>query len=424
MNSLENRANIINIISTYHHSFAGGSKNTSRLLHYLSQNGCDVEAFFFETPQYFTYTESPVRTHTLSSSGIHSEVIDPNLIKNYSITDNIVNRLLSTQDPILFGANLFPYCNILLDSKIQLAYLQKRNPKLIVHPVGSDIWQVGTQLKSRVKWLLENPLVDSVVTYSENFVSEIKEYFNIEREINVLPPVLEREKFFPLSSIEISERRKSLGLNDDVFVIHHHSSMRKIKCPEIVLDIAKKAAQLISENCILIMTGPIPHEEISSLDLWLDSSTSNDLFEYKTELPNLTVYWTGVLSNVEYLMQVANVELNASLHDSFNLALMEAMACAVPVVTSDAVGISKHITKANGGFCFPVKKLKFDDLNEVLQSDKSKKKLFDIDFAVSAIERIAKERAAAKLRGQEAARYVEEEFSLKKVTQEFYKHIN
>jgi glycosyltransferase involved in cell wall biosynthesis len=413
----------INIVSTYHHSFAGGSKNTSRLLHYLSQNGCDVEAFFFETPQYFTYTESLVKTHTLCSTGIHSEVIDSNPIKNYYVTDKIISELLNTPNSVLFGANLFPYCNILLDAKIQLKQLQHKEPKLIVHPVGSDIWQVGTQIKSRVKWLLENPLVDSIVTYSDNFVLEIKEYFNIDREINVLPPVLEREKFFPLSSMEISERRKVLGLNDDVFIIHHHSSMRKIKCPEIVLDIAQKAAQQISDKCILVMTGPIPHEEISTRNLNLISSTLNDVFEYQTDLGNLKIYWTGVLSNVEHIMQVSDVELNASLHDSFNLALMEAMACAVPVITSDVVGISKHIVKANGGFCFPVKKLKFDDLNEVLQSDKSKKPLFDIDFAVSAIQIIAKDRAAAKLRGQEAARYVVEEFSLGKVTKEFYKHI-
>ncbi len=413
-----------NIISTYHHSFGGGSKNTSRLLHHLSQNGCNVEAFFFKTPQYFTYTKSPVRTHTLSSVGIHSEVIDCNLIKNYSMTDKIVNRLLNTPDTILFGANLFPYCNILLDAKIQFAQMKNSSPKLIIHPVGSDIWQVGSQLKSRVKWLLENPLVDSIVTYSDTFISEIKDYFNIDREINVLPPVLEREIFNPLNSMEISERRKSLGLNDDVFIIHHHSSMRKIKCPEIVLDIAQKAAQSISEKCVLVMTGPIPHEEISSLNLSLVSSTTNDLFEYQTDLDNLTIYWTGVLSNVEYLLQISDVELNASLHDSFNLSLMEAMACAIPVVTSDAVGISKHIVKANAGVCFPVKKLRFDILNEVLKSDKSKKYLFDIDFAVSAIESISKDRAAARMRGQDVARYVKEEFSMEKVSKKFHKYLS
>ena len=423
MVSKEHSLKRVNIVTSYHHSFAGGSKNTSRLLHYLAQNGCDVEAYFFETPQYFTYTESPVRTHILSSNGIHSEVIDPNLIKNYSLTDKIINRLQGTANPVLFGANLFPYCNILLDAKIQLQQFQQTQPKLIVHPVGSDIWQIGTQIKSRVKWLLENPLVDFIVTYSDNFVSEIKEYFNIDREINVLPPVLEREKFFPLNPMEVSERRRALHMNDDDFIIHHHSSMRKIKCPEIVLDIAHKASQLISEKCILVMTGPIPFEEISTMNFNLDSSIQNDLFAYKTVLKNLTIYWTGVLSNVEYIMQVSDVELNASLHDSFNLSLMEAMACAVPVITSDAVGIKKHIVKAKAGVCFPVRKLKFGDLNETLKSDTSKVHLFDIDFAVDALVSVAKNKIGGKLNAQEAARYVAEEFSLEKVTTEFYNHI-
>ncbi len=407
-----------NIISTYHHSFAGGSKNTSRLLHYLSLNGCSIDAYFFEIPQYFTYTESPVNTHILSNASIHSEVIDSGSLKNYWITNKIIQEVLNTESPVLFGANLFPYSNILLDVKMQL---KNKNPNLIIHPVGSDIWQIGTQIKSRVKWLLENPLVDSIVTYSEGFITEIKEYFNIDKEMYVLSPVLEKEKFFPLSTLEISERRTLLGLNDDVFIIHHHSSMRKIKCPEIILDIAQKAAQCIPEKCILIMTGPVPYNEISLPNLSSDSI--NGMPIYKTEFTNLTIYWTGILSNVEYIMQIANVELNTSLHDSFNIALMEAMACGIPVVTSDEVGIANHIVKANGGILFPVKKLKFDELNKTLMLNNSKNYLFDIDYAVSAIIGIAENRTKAKLQGQGAAKYVAEEFSSEKITKEFYKHI-
>lgn len=413
-----------NIISTYHHSFAGGSKNTSRLLHYLSQNGCNVDAYFFETPQYFTYTESKVKTHIFGSNSIHSEVIDSSVIKNYLFTNKIIQGLNGTIDPILFGANLFPYCNILHDVKSQLKHLRNCTPKLIIHPVGSDIWQVGTQLKSRVKWLLENPIVDSIVTYSQCFIEEIKEYYSIEREIHVLPPVLEKEIFFPISETEKCDRRKILGLNDEDFIIHHHSSMRKIKCPEIILDIAIKSAQLISEKCILIMTGPIPYNEISSLNLSFISITSNDVFAYRTDKKNLTIYWTGILENVEYLMQVSDVELNASLHDSFNLSLMEAMACGVPVVTSDVVGINKHISKANAGFCFPIKKLKFDELNRVLKSGVSKKHLFEIDYAISTIVNIAKDRTSARIKGLNGSKYVADEFSFEKASKEFYKHIN
>ncbi|MCW3090472.1 MAG: N-acetyl-alpha-D-glucosaminyl L-malate synthase BshA [Ferruginibacter sp.] len=412
------------IVSCFHHSFAGGSKNTSRLLHFLSQNGYSVDAYFFEAPQYFAYTKSPVKTHIMDISGIHSEVIDSSVIKTYSVSNKIIEDFKGKADSILFGANLFPYCNILLDVKSQMKHFQNCDPKLILHPVGSDIWQIGTQIKSRVKWLLDNPLVDSVVTYSESFITDIKEYYNIEKDIHVLPPVLENEKFFPLSKIENLARRKSLNFNEDDFIIHHHSSMRKIKCPETVLDIALKSAQLISRKCFLIMTGPVPYAEVASLNLALTSIKDNSVFIYKTEKENLTIYWTGLLSNVEYLLQASDVELNTSIYDSFNLALMEAMACGIPVITSDVVGISNHIIRAEGGYCFPTKKLKYDELNELLKSGNSKKSLFDIDYAVDAMLSIARDKPSAKKMGQNGARYTSEEFSFAKAAKEFYNLIN
>lgn len=414
----------MDIISTYHHSFAGGSKNTSRLLHYLAKSGCNVDGYFFETPQYFNYTESFVRTHILDESKIHSEVIDSSLIRNFLVTESIVEKVKQVKKPILFGANLFPYCNMLLDVKSQAKQLLKSEPRLIIHPVGSDVWQLGAGLSSRINYLLNNPLVDNIVTYSEKFILEIKEYFNIKREIYSLPPVLEKEKFFPLSQEEISGRKKKLGLNDELFVIHHHSSMRKIKCPEIVIEIAKQASQQISRKCILIMTGPVPYSDISELKLPLIRINDISPFLYKIELNNLSIFFTGVLSNVEYLLQIADVELNASLHDSFNIALMEAMACGIPVVTSDIVGISEHIKKAEGGYCFATKKLRFDLLNEVLKSDKSKNDLFDIDSAVNAIVSISQDNLTTKLRGYNAAKYVADEFSIEKISKEFYKYIN
>lgn len=411
-----------NIYSTYRHSAGGGGKNSSRLLHYLSkQNNCTVDAFFFKYPHYFTYTTSPVIVHTPISPDVLKNTIDINLIKNYFLTDKIIAATQNTTNPTLFGSHLLPYCNILLDVKTQLLQLYRSNPKLIIHPVGSDIWQVGIHFKPRIKWLLENPLVDLIVTYSDSFIEEIQQQFNITKKIHILPPMLEDEIFFPLNLSEISERRKQLNFNDDYFIIHHHSRMSKVKCPEIVLDISQKAAELIPEKCVLIMTGPIPYEEVRSLNLEAVNSSPNDLFKYKTELKNLTVYWTGFLADVTYLMQVSDVELNASLHDSFNISLLEAAACAVPVVTSDVVGIGKHIIKANAGVCFPTEKLKFDELNKIMHSNQSKTHLFDIDFAISAIKKLAKEKSTTRIKHIEAANYFKEKFNPQKTTEEFFK---
>ena len=413
-----------NIISLYHSSFTGGSKNTSRLLNYLSNSGCHVDAYFFEIPQYFTDTKSNIVPHSLGSQNIHSDVIDSSAIKNYGIANSIIEDLKNKNDYTLFGEYLFPYCNILHDVKNQLFNLHNVNPKLIIHPVGSDMWQIGPQIKSRVKWLLDSPLVDTILTYSNCFINEIKEYYNIEKEIYVLPPVIEKEKFFPISINEIVARKIHLGFSDEDFIIHHHSSMKKIKCPEIVLDIAMKISQLISKKCILIMVGPIPHNEINLLHLNLTSLGNNSCFKYKTQLKNLTILWTGIEVAVEYLLQISDVELNASLHDSFNVSLMEAMACGVPVVTSDIVGIKEHILLSNSGYCFPTIKLNFNDLNTSLQNGNVKNKYFDIDYAVSAVLSIANKSNSSANMGEEGAKYVLHEFSFENASREFYKHIS
>lgn len=408
------------ITASFHHGFAGGSKSISRLLHFLSQNGCDVEAYFFEKPQFFNYTKSNVNTHILSSATIHSEVIDSSTIKNYSFTNKIIESINDEADNILFGANLWPYCNVMLEVKSQLSHLHKNNPKLILHPVGSDIWCIGPQIKSRVKWLLDNPAVDAIITYSESFVADIKEYYNIKKDIHVLPPVIEASRFFPLTKAEKFSRRSDLGFKEDDFIMHHHSSMRKIKCPEVLIDIALKSAQLISNRSILIMVGPVPYEEIAALNLSLESLSEQKPFIYKTSKNSLTIYWTGILSSVEYLLQVADLELNTSLNDSFNLSLMEAMGCGVPVVTTDVVGISKNILEAGAGYCFPTDKLMYDELNEVINSENSKNYLFDIDYAISAVLSIASGNKSTINMGNNGAKYVSTEFNVQKITSEFY----
>lgn len=408
------------IVTTYHHSFAGGSKNTSRLLHFLSKRNYDIESYFFQIPQFFSYTNSSVLNNLFIDNN-SSEVIDDVFLKNYYSSEQILRAVKHEKDAVLFGANLFPYCNILLDTKIQLQMHQKKLPKLIIHPVGSDVWQIANGLTSRLKWLLDHPLVDNIITYSESFVNEIKQQYSITKNINIVPPIHEREVFFPLNEVTKIERKNELGLNDSVFIMHHHSSMRRIKCPEIVITIAQKAAQIITDKCALIMVGPIPFDKIANLNLTKISHSTK--FKYQSELDNLTIYWTDTLTDVQYTLQIADVELNASLHDSFNISLMEAVCCGVPVITSDIVGIRKHIDKSAGGICFPTKRLNFDELNKEINSSNSKEYLFDIDFAISALLEISNKKNSSHKQRMDAAMYFANEFGEDKTIAEFLKNI-
>jgi UDP-glucose:(heptosyl)LPS alpha-1,3-glucosyltransferase len=69
----------------------------------------------------------------------------------------------------------------------------------------------------------------------------------------------------------------------------------------------------------------------------------------------LRVEWHGVVSDAERYLRISDVELNLSLHDSFNLSLAEAMSCGIPVVSTSIVGIADHIKSARAGFLVDVK---------------------------------------------------------------------
>jgi glycosyltransferase involved in cell wall biosynthesis len=411
------------LIATYHYGFAGGSKNTSRLLNYLAKKEFAVDSFFFETPQYFKYTESDVKIHSGNDSKINSEVINVQQLASYALAEDIIAEARKHPDSIFFAANLFPYCNLLHEVKSIMIDSGERNPKLIIHPVGSDIWQIGTHMKHRVKWLIDSPLIDHVITYSQQFVEEIKTYYGVTRDILVLPPVLETSVFFPLSQIEKLNRRRFVGFTGEDFIIHHHSSMRKVKCPEVIVEIAVKAALVIDRKVKLIMVGPIPEEVISEKG-WLLTEARSDYFKYVTVINNLVIYWTGILSDVSFLMQMADIELNSSLHDSFNIALMEAMGCGIPVVTSDVVGIAEHIINAGGGYCFNAKKIDFTELNAAVNHGKNLSTFFDINQAVELLDSLATNTEVAKQKGKAGAKYVIGEFNAEKVVEKFKQMIS
>lgn len=389
----------------------------------MSKKGFDINAFFFESPQFFTYTDSEIKINVVDDDSEISDVITQEAIKSIILTAQIAEKTINNIDATLFAANLFPYGNIILNAKAQAKAFGITDPKLVLHPVGSDIWQIGPKIKSTVKFLLDNPNVTSVLTYSSSFISEIKEYYNIEREIDVLPPVLESSRFFVLNESEKALRKRHLGLFDDYFIIHHHSSMRRVKSPEMILKIAINASQLINRKCILIMVGPIPSNILKDLKIDLIEQIVGSLTKYKSLIGNLTILWTGIMEEVEYTLQIADVEINASLHDSFNLSLMEALACGVPVVTSDLVGINEHITASKSGFSVPTKRLNFDQLNHCLNTGMKKDFLFDLDYAIQSIVTLSRSQELIEEMGKRGADYILENFNFDKISSLFYKHL-
>ena len=408
------------VITTYHHGFAGGSKNTSRLLRHLNKDHYQVDAFFFETPDYLTLAANWLNIHQTDREVLQSEVIEVKQLDQYLLAENIFAYARNADEPILFAANMFPYCNTMHDIKSQLLATTQKNPRLVIHPVGSDLWQIGTNFKSRVKYLLESALTDAVWTYSRGFAEEIQEYYGVNREIKVVPPLIESEEFKPISYQEKIQRRRQIGFQEEHFIIHHHSSMRKIKSPETVIYLASRAATSIKTQTILIMVGPIPLR-ILEMNGWNLGPSDIDFFQSMTSINKLKIYWTGISKNVSYLLQISDMEVNCSLHDSFNISLMEAMACGLPVVTTDIVGIKEHILECDGGYVFNTFVRGVDEINAVINKPEKPARLFKCDDGIDAIIQLANSSEEAMYKGKSAANYVSHTFCPEKIIPQFLK---
>jgi len=277
------------------------------------------------------------------------------------IAREIMNRSTPGKKIVIWGHYLLPY-GAAAASVPKLLPQSVVRPQLWLTPTGSDIWEIGPQLARTTEMLLSGPEVSRLITYTHQFADEIRAQFPTVQEIECILPCLDLHRFSPPTEWDPVPRRLALGISPDSFVITSHSNMRPVKRPEDVIAIADTCAKLCERPVTLVMIGPRTETQ-------------------RGRCANLTVVETGVLPDVVPYLHISDAELNCSTHDSFNLSLAEAMACGVPCVSTDVVGISKEIGASGGGHLFsPTEPLGEDHsaVNFLLGLARSNKKRRDI----------------------------------------------
>lgn len=281
-----------------------------------------------------TWRDEPVRSGAI---GAGAAIANESVLLPLELADSLMRaaRLSAAEgnEPVIWAHYLFPYgaAGLMAAALLRGSGVPVR---LWLNPAGSDIWEVGPQLSELATGLLRDPGVDRIVTYSSSFAAELSDQYGVNRPIDVLKPCL-GGGYRPLSAVDRAAARRRLGLPADAFLISMHSNMRPVKASGDVLRVARRVASLAdSRNVVLLLAGPAPSvpRDLSPLDIRL----------------------LGLLRDVTEVLQVSDAELNLSRHDSFNLSLAEAMACGVPVVTTDVVGIAPDIHVCEAGATVPL----------------------------------------------------------------------
>ncbi|NVJ46296.1 MAG: N-acetyl-alpha-D-glucosaminyl L-malate synthase BshA [Cytophagia bacterium] len=185
---------------------------------------------------------------------------------------------------------------------------------------GTDITLVGKDPSYEPVVTFSINQSDGVTAVSEDLRKDTFKHFNITRDIKVIPNFIDLEKF----QRQRKDHFKTAICPNGEKLIVHTSNFRKVKRVDDVVRIFKKISDTIPARLLLVGDGP-ERGHIEGL--------CRELGIYDE------VRFLGKLEAVEEVLSVADLFLMPSEKESFGLAALEAMACQVPVISSNAGGI-------------------------------------------------------------------------------------
>jgi L-malate glycosyltransferase len=200
---------------------------------------------------------------------------------------------------------------------------------------GTDITLVGKDASYEPVVTFSINQSDGVTAVSADLKKETYEHFNITNEIEVIPNFIDLEKF---KKQKKDHFKKAICPNGEV-LITHTSNFRKVKRVIDVVNIFANIRREIPAKLLMIGDGP---DREKAEKLCRDLGISDD------------VRFLGKLEAVEEVLSVSDLFVMPSEKESFGLAALEAMACEVPLISSNTGGLPELNVQGETGFMSPV----------------------------------------------------------------------
>ena len=160
---------------------------------------------------------------------------------------------------------------------------------------------------------------------------ETIEVFGTGRDIEVIPNFVDARVFRPREMPQLRKRFAPAGEK----LLLHASNFRKVKNVEAVVKVFAEVCKKTPCRLLLVGDGPemsVVREQVAAADL------------------GGAVEFLGQVDNLEDVLPVADMLLLPSLHESFGLVALEAMACGVIPLATNRGGAGEFIQDGQNGF--------------------------------------------------------------------------
>ncbi len=196
---------------------------------------------------------------------------------------------------------------------------------------GTDITLVGKDASYEPVVTFSINESDGVTSVSEDLKKETYHSFKITREIEVIPNFIDLEKF---KKQKKDHFKKAICPQGESLIVHT-SNFRKVKRVGDVMAVFNNIHKEIPSKLLMIGDGP----ERSGAEAMAREMGIND-----------AVRFLGKQEAVEEVLSVADLFLMPSEKESFGLAALEAMACEVPVISTNTGGLPELMIQGVTGF--------------------------------------------------------------------------
>ncbi len=205
--------------------------------------------------------------------------------------------------------------------------------KIVTTLHGTDVTLIGQDPSFKDLTTLAISKSDAVTTVSNSLKKDTLECLNVENPIEVIYNFVDIKKYHP--NISCNHFHPEAKENEKIIV--HVSNFRFLKRVEDVVRVFEKVQQKIKTRLFLIGEG----ESMSSVMNLCRTLNLCDKIEF-----------LGIQDSTACILPRCDLFLMTSELESFGLAALEAMACGLPVVSTNAGGIPEVIDEGkNGHLC-------------------------------------------------------------------------
>lgn len=217
---------------------------------------------------------------------------------------------------------------------------------------GTDITLVGKDASYEPVVTFSINQSDGVTAVSEDLKKQTLEHFDIRREIEVIPNFIDLQSF---KKQKKDHFKKAICPEGEMLVVHT-SNFRKVKRVGDVIRIFANIRKVLPAKLLMIGDGP---ERSGAEAMCREMGICDD------------IRFLGKLEAVAEVLSVADLFLMPSEKESFGLAALEAMACEVPVISSNTGGVPELNIHGVTGFMSEVGDVEDMTKNALVVLDKN-----------------------------------------------------